>query len=170
MEKRVPYDFNRVKSFTPGRNGARNMSGEKEQVARLIYIAPNPGFVPGQRFSRRYVQAVDVRVYMGRSSNASTVYASVWARAKARHKLTRAIDAKGKRVTVDNLDGIWASGRGSAGGYGYHKESAAIEDALTDAGFSMEGHFGGCGDTSAELAIEAVARYLGWKTGEVIRV
>ena len=60
---------------------------------------------------------VDCRVYMGRSRSASTVYASIWVHG----------------------NGVYTSGNGSAGGYGYHKESAAIQDAITSAGIELYG-------------------------------
>lgn len=60
---------------------------------------------------------VDCRVYMGRSRYASTVYASIWVHG----------------------NGVYTSGKGSAGGYGYHKESAAIQDAITSAGIELYG-------------------------------
>ena len=60
---------------------------------------------------------VDCRVYMSRSRSASTVYASIWVHG----------------------NGVYTSGKGSAGGYGYHKESAAIQDAITSAGIELYG-------------------------------
>lgn len=56
------------------------------------------------------------RAYMGRSRTASTVYASLW--------------VHGPKHTA---------GHGSAGGYGYHKESAAIQEAITRAGIELYG-------------------------------
>ena len=49
-------------------------------------------------------EIITVRCYMGRSSSASVVYASIWI----------------------NAHGIHTSGKGQAGGYGYDKTSAAI--------------------------------------------
>lgn len=60
---------------------------------------------------------VDCRVYMGRSWSASTVYASIWVHG----------------------DGVYTAGSGKAGGYGYHKESAAIGSAISDAGIELYG-------------------------------
>lgn len=62
-------------------------------------------------------EIVDARAYMGRSRSASTVYASIW-------------------VHGDN---IYTSGRGQAGGYGYHKESAAIGSAISSAEIELYG-------------------------------
>lgn len=61
-------------------------------------------------------EIVTARAYMGRSRSASTVYASIW-------------------VHV----GECPSGHGSAGGYGYHKESAAFQDAISSAGIELYG-------------------------------
>ena len=55
---------------------------------------------------------IDCRVYMCRSANSSQVYASVW-------------------IHGDNY---YIAGSGVAGGYGYHKASAAIASALSSAG------------------------------------
>lgn len=63
---------------------------------------------------REYVVA---RAYMGASRNASTVYASLW--------------VHGDKCT---------SGKGSAGGWGYHKESAAFQDAIKSAGIEIYGN------------------------------
>ena len=51
---------------------------------------------------------ITARCYMGRSANASTVYASIWVHGKDHQ----------------------TSGTGKAGGYGYHKPSAAIAEAI----------------------------------------
>ena len=54
------------------------------------------------------------RFYMGRSAQASVVECCMWIHGKA-------------------------SGRGRAGGYGYHKESAALQAAITSAGIELYG-------------------------------
>ncbi|MGE9070557.1 hypothetical protein ACQKHG_24750, partial [Escherichia coli] len=64
-------------------------------------------------------EAITVRVYMSASANASQVHACMWVRC---------------------ADGQWTSGKGNAGGYGYHKESAAIADAVRSAGIALYGH------------------------------
>ena len=50
------------------------------------------------------------------------------------------------------------TGRGKAGGYGYHKESAALADALGDAGVILDESISGHGNRAMIDAIEAVAR------------
>lgn len=62
-------------------------------------------------------ELVDARLYMGRSRQASTVYCSVWIYGA----------------------GLYLSGRGTAGGYGYHKTSAALDSALAATGVELYG-------------------------------
>lgn len=62
-------------------------------------------------------QYVDCRVYKDRSRQAGAGYASIWI----------------------NGTGVHTSGTGSAGGYGYRKESAAIQGAITSAGVELYG-------------------------------
>lgn len=85
---------------------------------------------------------------MSRGANASTVYASIWAHSR------------------DGM--IYLAGHGRAGGYGYDKVSSAIDAALSDAGVTMERHFGGCGEGPTIIALTALAKRLGWKTGEIL--
>ena len=108
---------------------------------------------------------VAVRWYMARGASASVVYCSVWVHAAD----------------------CYISGSGKAGGWGYHKESAAFEEALTSAGvelyadrygdqYGQEGrpksyrcHVGGCGQGSVDLACEALARALGYRKFKLVR-
>lgn len=102
----------------------------------------------------------DARFYMGRSRNASVVYCSVW---------------------FHGPDPHYYSGSGKAGGFGYHKESAALQDALDSAGITLHGspyaigdgvgaepedvtkraYIDGCGDDSMREALRAVAVAMG---------
>jgi len=59
-------------------------------------------------------EVITARFYMGRSASASVVYCCLW---------------------INNV----CSGKGNAGGYGYHKESAALQAALTSAGIELYG-------------------------------
>lgn len=110
-----------------------------------------------------FKELIDARFYMGRSASASVVYCSVWIHGA----------------------GIHTSGRGSAGGYGYHKESAALADAIENAGYSLFGspypgrdtaaamrtpcHFGGSGERAMEEALRAIGRSLGYRKLHVNR-
>lgn len=141
-----------------------NYSGSKELVGAYSVM----GKVNGQ-----LIEVVSARAYMGKSKQASTVYASIWVCA-----------------------GVYTSGRGSAGGYGYHKESAAFQDAISSAGIELYGitgdmdrwnydekreysaaefskmkrqadkkraYIGGVGESAMRDAFEAIARAAGAK-------
>ena len=85
-------------------------------------------------------EVITVRCYMGRSANASTVYASVWI----------------------NTSEVHTSGKGKAGGYGYHKASAAIAAAIESAGITLDQSIDGVGDAAIEEALKAIASALGF--------
>lgn len=155
-------------------SNAKNYGGEKETISKYVILARTT-------HCKELREIVDCRVYMGRSRNSSTVYASLW---------------------VNTFD-AHTSGTGSAGGYGYHKESAAIQDAITSAGIELYGsaygepqrwnydekreytpqellsikrkhdkqrcHIGGVGDAAIQTALEAIAKAAGAK-GKLIFV
>lgn len=85
-------------------------------------------------YKGKLIEAVDIRCWMGRSASASTVYATIWCRGKEE----------------------WASGHGSAGGYGYHKESAAVQNAIASAGIKLYGDVYGRKETKKEAFIDGV--------------
>lgn len=83
-------------------------------------------------------------------------------------------------VWVNPADGSeWRSGRGSAGGCGYHKESAAIAAAVSACGISLHGSlynyrnepvdmkrsidFGGTGSSGYADVFKAIARAAGYR-------
>ena len=90
---------------------------------------------------------LDCRVYGSRS----TAYACLW------------VYGKGD---------FYAKGSGKAGGWGYHKTSAAVDDAIDSAGFELYGspyigreqnykkrcNISGVGDTAIETALMAIAK------------
>lgn len=55
----------------------------------------------------------------------------------------------------------YAIGKGKAGGYGYCKESAAIDQALRDAGLQLEHSIHGVGQSAIKEALHAWARFVG---------
>lgn len=98
-------------------------------------------------------EVVTVKCYMGHSASASVVYAVLWVRC---------------------ADGHWTSGSGSAGGYGYHKESAAIASAISSAGIELKDldrtdrpdrwfDFGGTGESHYPQVFDAIARAAGYR-------
>lgn len=56
----------------------------------------------------------------------------------------------------------WRSGSGWAGGYGYHKASAAAAEAFRAAGVVLEGNnrLAGCGDPAIREAVQVTAQAL----------
>jgi len=148
--------------FTKSAENARNMTGEKETVSRVVLVD-----------KKTEKEIVDCRVYMSASKSASTVYASIWVH----------------HIKENKMPATWGypatSGRGSAGGYGYHKESVAIEDAIRSAGIELYGspygrptnsdtheqtkallkkraHIGGRGEQSVRAALLAIAYAAGY--------
>ncbi len=63
----------------------------------------------------------------------------------------------------DGTKGIYSSGGGSAGGYGYHRTSAAAGHAIKDAGFKLSESIDGVGDTGIQEAVEAIAKSMGYR-------
>ncbi len=99
----------------------------------------------------RFYIVVDARFYSGRSAGASTVYCAIWVHG----------------------DHFYTSGRGNAGGYGYHKTSAALSDACKSAGIEIEKngkywYFHGCGDRAMREAVSVITEALGYDTYIVI--
>jgi hypothetical protein len=103
----------------PVSNG-RNYADGKETVDTYNVVGLYRGVM---------VPVVTARAYMGRSAQASTVYASIWV------SLGPRLSEDKQCVYFDNSTG----GSGSAGGGGYHKVSAAIGDAIASAGIELYG-------------------------------
>jgi hypothetical protein len=97
-------------------------------------------------------EVIIVKCYMGRSASASVVHAVLW---------------------VKCADGHWTSGSGHAGGYGYHKESAAIAQAISSAGIELKDtendrkdhwfDFSGTGTYYYPQVFEAIVRAAGYR-------
>ena len=120
-----------------------NYSNEKELVSSWSVVG---------KIKEELREIVTVRCYMGRSRNASKVYAAIWV----------------------NGAGIYTSGKGSAGGYGYHKISTAVGRAIESAGielydnpYGVQQYIDGVGDKAIEEAIMAIAKAAGAK-GELL--
>jgi hypothetical protein len=122
-------------------SNARNYGGEKELVdaKSIIVAAPDRGLH----------EIVTARWYMGRSREASVAYCSVWVRRPEQR------DRAGN-VTVP---GAWWSGTGTAGGYGYHKGSAALNGAIKSAGITLSRSVSGTGECEEALMAIAKAMY-----------
>ena len=138
----------------------KNFGDTKETTLEMRVIcrrSKNAAYEPGALH-----EAVVAKFYMGRSRTASTVYCSVWV----------------------HSEGIYTAGHGSAGGWGYHKASAALSAALTNAGIELWGspydkendntendkraYISGCGDSAMRSALIAVARATGADCSEYL--
>ncbi len=58
---------------------------------------------------------------------------------------------------------IYLCGGGKAGGYGYHKTSAALQAAINDTGIKLSESISGVGESAMENALKAIAKTLGFK-------
>ena len=121
------------------------------------------------RAGQEPVELVAAYVWTGRSRSASTFYAAIW-------------------VTGSDADNRpWLSGSGRAGGWGYHKSSAALDSAIYSAGIELFGsaysghrdtpldwskkvHIDGVGDEAIERAIVAIGQAAGYELSELIFV
>ncbi len=127
-------------------------------------IARGPGYpVDGKPGPLELIEAITVRTYFNeKGSGMQPVRACVWI------------------ASPRGTDAEWLSGRGSASGCGYHKESAAIAEAVSNAGIRLFGKlyggepvspedmargidFGGTGSSGYRDVFEAIARARGFK-------
>ena len=125
-------------TFKEMKNNAVNYGGKKEMVCAYDVIVNDNGIL---------ANIITARCYMGRSANASTMYASIWIYDEKHH----------------------TSGSSKAGGYGYHKASAAIADAIESAGIELDEDISGRGDSSIEESLEAIAATLGFESCLIVR-
>lgn len=91
------------------------------------------------------------------SSTSSAAYACAWLYSP------KVKDKDGHTVK----DAFWNSGSGRAGGYGYHRQSAAAESAFTRAGVKLSEAIGGRGDQAIREAVEAAGKALAPKGARV---
>lgn len=149
----------KAKIVNPQENG-RNYGDKKETMDCYTLVAYYKG---------EFYNVITCRTYMGRSSSASTVYASLWV-----HRPSRT--GKGE---------LHCAGHGSASGYGYHKSSAAIDEAITNAGIELYGsaydrrngeedltgrcHINGVGETAIDAALMAIGRALGFNKLHLVK-
>ena len=133
-------------SFPKLNQNARNYSGEKETVNTLRVVSR---FLDKPDTGLRVI--CEARFYMARRSDgASPIYCSLWVHGA-----------------------LYCSGAGKASGYGYHKQSAALQAAIDSAGIKLTGdnysskpedetdtraaRIDGCGDRAMEEALQAIA-------------
>ena len=116
---------------------ALNMGDKKETIKTMILITCKAG---------EFSEPVTARWYMSRSGDgASPVYCSLWI----------------------HCSPYYVSGRGKAGGYGYHKASAAFQEACDSAGIELSQPVDGRGDESVREAMFAIGAALGFERAEL---
>lgn len=86
-------------------------------------------------------EPIRIRWWMARGRNAMRVYCSIWVHGK----------------------GIHAAGHGHVDGGGYHKESAALDQAIESAGITLSKHIDGVGERAMREAGEAIVKALGYR-------
>ena len=67
-------------------------------------------------------------------------------------------------------DSYYRNGSGSAGGYGYHRASAAAQEAINNAGIILSEDIAGRGDAAIEEAVRAIAVVMWGADGYYIHV
>ena len=118
-------------------SNARNLGDKKETIRQMVLITHKDG---------GFKEPVVVRWYMSRSGDgASPVYCSMWV----------------------NHHPYYVSGRGKAGGYGYHKASAAFQDACDSAGIELSQPVDGRGASLVKEAMFAIGEALGFEQSEM---
>ena len=65
-------------------------------------------------------------------------------------------------------DGIHTQGSGKAGGYGYHRPSAALGEAIRNAGFMLDEDINGRGESVMKEALLAIAAAIGVKRPAIV--
>jgi hypothetical protein len=134
-EPRIPYDLNVVTEYTPQEN-AKNYGGSKELTYAWTLTCPGTDY-EGEPCIQ---EPIVFRAWMGRSRSASMVYGALWVHPP------RGCKAEG------------TSGRGTAGGWGYHKVSAVLDECFASAGIKVS-RFGGSGEGAMRQAMYSLAAH-----------
>lgn len=108
---------------TPRPSSAKDYSN-KERTIKVVALVGD-----------RIRTLVEARMYMGRSSTASTVYAAFWV-----------------------YGGDYIASAAKAGGGGYRKQSAALGSAIRAAGIELSSAISGVGEAAMQDALLAIAR------------
>ena len=118
-------------------SNALNMGDKKETIKTMVLIACKAG---------EFSEPVTVRWYASRSGDgASPVYCSLWI----------------------HCSPYYVSGRGKASGYGYHKASAAFQEACDSAGIELSQPVDGRGNDMVRETILAIGESLGFEQSEM---
>lgn len=119
----------------------------------------------GKMLDRNLIREMHVVVPSGRSG--VNTY-------KERGGMRDAITVRIHGTNAMNRVSVWVhgdsgcAGHGTAGGYGYHRPSAALQEALTSAGIKLAQPIDGYGEQAMEDALLAIAEHLGYPNAIVV--
>ena len=117
--------------FTAKKDNGKNLYNQKELLDTNTIVDKKTEKV-----------IVDCRIYGGRSKNSSTIYASIWVYNIKENKIPEA-ERENWQYQYNGTKNAWfsgqTSGHGKAGGYGYHKASEAVQNAIDSAGIELYG-------------------------------
>ena len=118
-------------------SNALNMGDKKETIKQMVLVTHKAG---------EFKEPITVRWYMSRSGDgASPVYCSLWVRCSP----------------------YYVSGCGVAKGYGYHKPSAAFQEACDSAGIELSQPVDGRGDSMVRDALYIIGAALGFERADL---
>lgn len=132
----------KVTKFEP-RSFGDDYANTKDLIERKVAIAYAPGH-PMDFDKTGLIKVGEYRIYGTKRRN----YVSFW------------ID--GGAGGASN-----ASASAFAGGFGYHRPSQALQDALSKAGIDLANNIGGAGDRAMDGALKAIAAHAGYTQVEV---
>lgn len=130
-------------SFNPSKNKFNDLHRKEKHFTESYEVVTFDA-------KRGFNNPITLRVY----STNSKVYVCVWVNAHA----------AGKRK-----ESVHVSGSGSAGGYGYHRSSAAAQEALSNAGFTFDENISGRGNDAILSALNAVCVSLSFKKFTIVK-
>lgn len=135
---KAKFDKNAPRKFTTSHR--KEKGGFYKEYSALV----------ASKWSKQDLQAVvTLRLYW---PGQTTCYACAWVILKN---------------TVLEHGGTCVNGSGSAGGFGYDKPSAAADEAIRNAGFTLEKSISGVGDSAIREAVLAVAKAAGWPNAKL---
>lgn len=131
-------------TFNPNNKTSFNTSHRKEGSAKKFqsYQIIDMDCHPYGDDYRRVNSVIDLRIY----HTPRRVYACIWVK----------------------VDGNLIMGSGYAGGCGYHRESGAAQEAITNAGFTLDTDICGVGDNAICKALLAIAECNGVKNPALV--
>ena len=118
------------------------MKSKRKEKFRTSHRKEKAGLYRGYRvIDKKFNTLVDCRVYWP----GSVVYCCIW--------VSELHESEGRTYVNRHF-----TGSGKAGGHGFHKESAAVGNAIHNAGYDLDESIHGAGDYAIMDSLEAVGR------------